>query len=102
MCAVSAITDHYRDKWPLIPLEPIDKPWHGKVEIVPLPFRPLELKPGVYITAEQWEEYQTLKRKMEEYDARTNQPDCVKPEVAEWEAVIEAYLVKRGIIHKSN
>lgn len=103
MCAVSAVTDYYRDKWPLIPMEPIDKPWSGGITITPNPMPlPYTLDPGVWITAEQWKEYQELKRRMEEYDAKTNQPDCVKPEVAEWEAVIEAYLIKRGIIHQNN
>lgn len=77
MCAVSAITDHFRDQW-----------------------NPLQLDLYmVKITQAQWHEYQALKKKMEEYDKQTNQPDCVKPEVAEWEAKIEAYLIKRGIIH---
>jgi hypothetical protein len=77
MCAVSAITDHFRDKW-----------------------NPITINPDlVQITRSQWEEYLALKKKMEEYDKRTKQADCVKPEVSEWEKLIEAYLIKRGMIH---
>lgn len=89
MCAVSAVTDHYRDKW----FGPITFP-----QTPAEPFQPFVLKPGVTITQEQYDEYQELKRRMAEYDAKTNQPDCVKPEVAEMEKVIEAYLIKRGFI----
>lgn len=74
MCAVSMITDHFRDKWPVNQLD------------------------GVWITRAQWNEYLVLKKKMEEYDKRTNQPDCVKLEVADWEKKIESVLKKRGLI----
>ena len=92
MCAVSAVTDYYRDKWfePGLPIWPAPQPQ---------PYQPFVLKSDVTITQEQWNEYQELKRRMAEYDAQTNQPDCVKPEVAEMEKVIEDYLIKRGIIH---
>lgn len=84
MCAVSAITDHYRDKWPV---------WQpNTIQTAPL------VIPSINISLVQWQEYQALKRKMEEYDAKTGQPDCVKPEVAEWEEAVEAYLKKRGIV----
>lgn len=76
MCAVSMITDHYRDKWP-VPIIDVNK---------------------VQITFEQWREYQELKRLMEEYDKKTKQPDCVKPEVAEWEKSMEDFLKKKGIL----
>lgn len=86
MCAVSAVTDYYRDKWvfspgyiPLTLPEPTFYP----------PMPAYVLKPGVTITAEQWEEYLELKRRMEEYDKQTNQQDCIKPEVAEWEKVVK-------------
>jgi hypothetical protein len=78
MCAVSMITDHYRDKWPL-----------GDN-----PFTPLTKT----ITLQEWLEYLELKQKMAEYDARTNQPDCVKPEVADWEAAIVKVLKEKGIL----
>jgi hypothetical protein len=90
MCAVSAVTDYYREKWPtltlgeLIPDTAAQTPW---------PYPPPQqvfLKPGVMVSAEQWAEYQELKRRMEEYDAQTGQPDCIKPEVAEWEQAVEA------------
>jgi hypothetical protein len=73
MCAVSAITDHFRDKWP-------------------------QQQHFIHITQAQWNEYQELKKKMIEYDARTGQPDCAKPEVAEWESKIEEVLRKKGLI----
>jgi hypothetical protein len=87
MCAVSAVTDYYRDKWfEQVPSFPV--PYY----VLPAPSYPspyFTLKPGVTITVEQWDEYQKLKRVMEEYDARTGQPDCIKPEVAQWEAIAE-------------
>lgn len=76
MCAVSAITDHFRDKW-----------------------NPLGDQNKIVITQAQWDEYRELKRKMEDYDRRTKQADCVKPEVDKWEKAMEAFLIKRGIIH---
>jgi hypothetical protein len=79
MCAVSAITDHYRDKWPLITMHPIENP-----HPVFIPLRA--------ISEEEWLEYQELKRKMKEYDERTGQADCEKPEVAVWEAAIQQHL----------
>lgn len=93
MCAVSAVTDYYRDKWSLIPfygdtIRPYDP--FVQPQINPGQFT---LKPGVVITEEQWAEYQELKRRMEEYDARTGQPDCIKPEVAAWEQVVRNNLV---------
>jgi hypothetical protein len=83
MCAVSMITDHYRGQWPMNP------PTQG-LSIFNIPA-------GFTITPEQWAEYQALKRKAQEYDARTNQPDCAKPDVEEWEARVEAYLQKREV-----
>lgn len=76
MCAVSMVTDFYRDKW-----NPFDIPTDR-----------------IVITRQQWEEYLELKRKMEEFDKRTNQPDCVKPEVAEWEKLMEDFLRRKGIL----
>jgi hypothetical protein len=99
MCAVSMITDHYRDKWPL--------PDFGQIQMVPYPVPAPPLMDldaiqkalgGKRITQAEWDEYQELKRKAEEYDKRTNQPDCAKPGVAEWEAAIESVLVKRGLL----
>lgn len=76
MCAVSMITDHFQQKWPLYPSQP-----------------------SVFtITREQWDEYQALKRKAEAYDKHNNQPDCVKPDLASWEAQIEQVLKKHGVI----
>lgn len=81
MCAVSAITDHYRDKWPT---PDYSHPYQGGSH--------------VNISKQEWEEYQKLKRVMEEYDKKTKQPDCVKPEVAIWESLIEKVLREKGII----
>lgn len=75
MCAVSMITDHYKDKWPV----------NSYLEMIS-------------ITRYQWEEYQKLKKAAEDYDRRTKQPDCVKPDVAEWEQRIEEFLKKKGIL----
>lgn len=88
MCAVSAVTDYYRDKWPVMPLQlPIPGVYHVNPQQV-------VLKPGVMVTVEQWAEYQELKRRMEAYDAQTGQPDCIKPEVAEWEKIVGANVVQ--------
>lgn len=106
MCAASAVTDYYRDKWflPVVPLSPDDVRLYPLEEFdKTIPKQPVTLpisgtyliKPGTTITSEQWAEYQELKRRMEAYDAQTNQPDCVKPEVATWEAVV-AQLVNQG------
>jgi hypothetical protein len=72
------ITDHYRDKWN--------------------PFRIETDTDLIQITRAQWEEYRALKHKMEEYDRKTGQPDCVKPEVEDWEKKIEDILRKKGLI----
>lgn len=78
MCAVSAVTDVYRDKWPI--------PTFPQQPVLPFP---------IQISWEDWLHYQVLKKRMEEYDAITHQPDCVKPEVAEWEhQVFTHYVVK--------
>jgi len=82
MCAVSMITDYYRDKWPVSNLPSIFPTTDFK------PIFPQEIK----ITPAQWQEYQELKKKMEEYDVQTNQPDCVKPDVVIWEAIIEQII----------
>lgn len=91
MCAVSAVTDYYRDKW----FQPAPLPYiPPPVVIEPVPYNPnsFTLKPGVTITKEQWDEYQELKRRMEEYDAETEQPDCIKPEVAVWEKLAKSIV----------
>ena len=76
MCAVSMVTDFYRDKW-----------------------NPFDISTNhIVITKQQWEEYLELKRRMEEYDKRTNQPDCIKPEVADWEKLMEDFLKRKGIL----
>lgn len=74
MCAVSMITDYYQQKWPSLIMSTIQ------------------------ITQAQWNEYQDLKKKMEEYDKQTGQPDCAKPGVADWEKAIEDVLRKKGLI----
>lgn len=84
MCAVSMVTDYYREvRWPvpLYPQEPFDFT-------------------KITITHEQWEEYQELKRRAEKYDQDTNQPDCVKPEVQEWEDTIVRVLKQQGILRE--
>ena len=86
MCAVSAVTDYYRDKW----VQPFNL---SMFQPTILPLSPtFVLKPNVEISTEQWAEYQELKRRMEAYDAETNQPDCIKPEVAVWEKVVAAIV----------
>lgn len=81
MCAVSMITDYYREKWPL-----------------PDYTKPLTNPNGVFITTDQWLEYLELKRRLSEYDKKTGQPDCVKPEVDEWEKKVIGILRKNGIL----
>lgn len=87
MCVASAVTDYYRDKWfttlPLIPPQP--------VSITPDMF---VLKPGITITPEQWEDYQNLKRIAEGYDTDTDQPECIKPDVAVWEGIVKTLVVQ--------
>jgi hypothetical protein len=88
MCAVSMITDHFRDKWPVYTPLPVEWPTSQ-------PFTPTVMPqfiPTYTITLEQWLEYQELKRKAEEYDARTSQPDCVKPDVEVWEAAVKKFV----------
>ena len=93
MCAASMVTDYYRDKWPVSPMYPETPEYDwSKIEIQPLKTT------MVQITMEQWLEYLELKRRMEEYDAKTGQPECIKPEVAEWEEVIVRVLKERGIL----
>ena len=72
MCVVSMVSDHFMQKWP----------------------EPNYIK----ITQAQWDEYQELKRKAAEYDKRTGQPDCVKPELDDWEKAMEEFLKKKGIL----
>lgn len=88
MCVVSMITDHYRDRWPVVPLLPYPPQ--------PAPY----IVPQITITRAQWDEYIELKRKAAEYDARTGQPHCEKPEVPEWEARVLRILEERGLIGK--
>lgn len=82
MCAVSAITDHFRDRWPV----PIDY-WTQ-------PAMP-SIVPSIHITLEQYHEYQALKKKMEQYDSATGQPHCEKPEVTDWEKSLEKVLKEK-------
>jgi hypothetical protein len=97
MCAVSAVTDYYREKWP------INIPGYPDYTLPePPPFAPLAPLDGRWITAAEWAEYQELKHRMEEYDAKTGQPDCIKPEVKEWEKIVVDVLIKRGIIVDRN
>jgi hypothetical protein len=82
MCAVSFVSDHYKEKWPY------EKTW------------PTDLFPMVKITKMQWDEYQELKRKAAQYDKDTKQPDCIKPENDEWEKRVVDLLIKQGILIK--
>ena len=89
MCAVSMVSDHFRDKWPqpVMPLHPLQ------------PFGQPLTRPVIrVISEEEWAEYQALKRKAVEYDIATHQPDCAKPDVDEWENDIEAFLILMGWI----
>jgi hypothetical protein len=90
MCVVSAVTDHYQREWGAPWVSPIN---HNAPVI---DFDPNKV--GTYITAEQWREYQRLKKAAEEIDQKTKQPDCIKPDLAEWEAQMEAFLIKRGVL----
>lgn len=82
MCVVSMVTDHYRERWTIPPMpEFFEK--QPLLPIFPMP---------ITITQEQWREYQELKRKAAEYDRRYNEPDCVKPDVLEWENSIKAHF----------
>lgn len=89
MCTYSMIADHFREKWPICPMP----------QTMPLPYH---WPNGVTITKDQWDEYQELKRKAQEYDARTGQPDCVKPEIEDWERAVESVLRRHGILPEQN
>jgi hypothetical protein len=96
------ITDYYRGKWPypythpvpIVPMIPNDR------QVIPmtpdsLPKYPLDRGNAPYkwpITKEQWEEYKELKRLMQEYDEKSGQPHCAKPDIVEWEDEIEKHL----------
>jgi hypothetical protein len=86
MCVVSAVTDHYRGQWPLPAFNPFTP---GQ------PFNPPLINPNIFITPEQWAEYQRLKKAAEEIDKLTGQPDCVKPGVAEWEEAVKKIVDER-------
>lgn len=77
MCIVSVVSDDYMKRWP----DP------GTWDLA-----------GRWISEADWREYQRLKAMAEELDRKLNQPDCVKPEVEDWEKKIEDYLRKKGII----
>lgn len=67
MCVVSMVTDHYRTNvWPTT----------------------------VHVSYEQYLEYLRLKRAAEEIDRVTNQPDCIKPELKEWEEQLKKMVEK--------
>lgn len=94
MCVASAITDHFRDKWPLqnLPLYPTPSTFPGGT---PAPV----IKPGsVIITIEQWDEYQKLKKIAMDYDKATGQPDCEKGDLATWEAAVVEVLRQQGTL----
>lgn len=84
MCVVSAVTDFYQREW--------GSPW------VDPGYKPPIVAPVKIITDEQWEEYQRLKRAAEEIDKKTSQPDCIKPDLAEWEQKMEEFLIKKGVL----
>lgn len=84
MCVVSAVTDYFQNKW--VTPAPI---FH--------PFQP-DGTGFIWITKEQWEDYQNLKRIAEQYDTRTDQPDCIKPDLAAFELKVEKTLVARGVL----
>ena len=71
MCTVSMVTDHYKNQWNLS---------------------------GRIISEGEWQEYQRLKRNAEEIDKLTKQPDCVKPDLQEWEQKVIEVLKKQGLI----
>jgi DNA-binding transcriptional regulator GbsR (MarR family) len=70
----------------------------------PIPNEPIVIdfdpnKVGIIsVTLEQWQEYQRLKKAAEEIDQKTKQPDCIKPDLAEWETQMEAFLIKKGVL----
>ncbi len=86
MCVVSAVTDHYQREW--------GNPWY----IPPHPPFPGYTPSQRIISEQDWQEYQRLKRAALEIDQKTSQPDCIKPDLAEWEANMEAFLVKKGVL----
>lgn len=100
MCAASAVTDYYRlNKWPLPEYESMTLPtWVPDPDWKVLPAKavnehPLTPVAPISITLQEWVEYQELKRRMEEYDAATGQPDCIKPEVDTWEKIVQQIVI---------
>lgn len=89
MCVASAVTDYYQNKWTTLP----------GVDTRPIIYPMLPDGKGLrWIAAEEWEDYQNLKRIVEGYDERTNQPECIKPELAEFERQVVDVLIKRGVL----
>lgn len=85
MCVVSMITDNAREKWP----SPYILPQPFDIYKLPIP------SDKIIISRKEWEEYQKLKKLAEEYDARTGQPHCEKPDVTAWEqSLIDAGCIK--------
>jgi uncharacterized protein (DUF3084 family) len=64
MCAVSVILDYGRQM-------PMDNWNHQK-----------------------WRDFQTLKQQAEEFDSKTDQPDCEDPAKAEWMREVEERLAR--------
>ena len=87
MCVASAVTDFFQDKWTTLP----------KSTPITYPLLP-DGRPLRWITEEEWQDYQNLKRIVEGYDERTNQPECIKPELAEFERQVVEVLIKRGVL----
>lgn len=95
MCVASAVTDYYQNKWTTLPYPGIDS--------TPIIYPKLpDGKSLKWITLEEWEDYQNLKRIVEGYDERTNQPECIKPELAEFERQVVEVLIKRGVLTATN
>ena len=67
MCAVSAVTGHFRDKWP--------------------DYR--DFQPTFY------PDYSELVRKARLYDEMTKQKDCPDPAKEQWHAAVEKFMRER-------
>lgn len=91
MCVVSAVTDHYQQKW--------GNPWTQPVDWLNPNIQPFKPSPSFkFISEEEWQEYQRLKRAAQEIDEKTSQPDCIKPELEEWENLMTDFLRRKGIL----
>ncbi len=78
MCVVSNFVDYHQNQW--------GTPWVD----------PKQFEESKIIV--DWKSYQELRKKAEEYDKLTGQPNCVKPALTDWEEKFEQFLKQKGLL----